>query len=130
MNGGVSALFSSCISAASSSTLPLGRCAFSVPAGRLRSLPLTLTTYSLRRRSASANSAARVEHHLHQALAVPEVHEDHPAVVAATVHPARQADLLVKQGFVDLPAIMATHEKSRDSCSFDLDPPSRCGEGR
>jgi hypothetical protein len=76
-------------------TLPEARLALTVPAGRARTRPRTRTTNSLRRLSASANSAGRVriEHDLQQALAVPQVDEDHAAMVATAVHPAGDGDL-------------------------------------
>ena len=79
-----------------------------MPAGRARTSPFTWMTNSLRSRSASLNSAAglRVEHHLQQALAVAQVDEDHPAVIAAAMHPAGDRDLLAEQLLVDLSAVM------------------------
>ena len=78
------------------------------PAGRARTVPVTCTTNSLRSRSASAKTGAavRVEHDLQQALAVAQVDEDHPAVVAPAVHPAGDRDLLAEELLVDLSAVM------------------------
>ena len=73
--------------------------AFTVPAGRSRTLPVTRITNSLRSRSASLNTAARirVEHDLQQPLAVAQVDEDDPAVIAPAMHPAGDRDLLAEQ---------------------------------
>jgi hypothetical protein len=49
--------------------------------------------------------AVRMEHQLHQPLAVPQVDEHHASVVAPVVHPARQNDLLPDVVLPDLPAI-------------------------
>ena len=38
----------------------------------------------------------RVEHHLQQALAVAQVNENNPAMVAATIDPATQGDFLIE----------------------------------
>ena len=83
---------------ATSSTAPDSRCGLTVPAGRARTVPLTRTTNSLRSRSASVNTGREfgVEHHLQQALAVAQVDENHPAVVAAAMDPAGDADLLAE----------------------------------
>ncbi len=51
----------------------------------------------------------RIEHDLQQALAVAQVDEDHPAMIAAPVHPAGDGNFLTRQLFIDLAAIMTTH---------------------
>ncbi|MCU5786542.1 hypothetical protein B27N_01545 [Alcanivorax marinus] len=51
----------------------------------------------------------RIEHHLHQAGAVAHVQEDHPAVVAAAVHPTAQPYRFPVVGGPQITAIMATH---------------------
>ncbi len=53
-----------------------------------------------------------VDHHLHHALAVPEVDEDDAAVVAPTVRPAAQGDALADVGGRHAAAIMSTHDES------------------
>jgi hypothetical protein len=56
---------------------------------------VTLSTYSLRTCSAGEDlGAVRVEDHLDQPLAVAQIDEDDPAVIAAPMHPAAQDDLL------------------------------------
>ena len=52
----------------------------------------------------------RVEYHLQEALAVAQVHEDDAAMVAAAMDPAGNRNLLTDQLFVDLAAIVRTHE--------------------
>jgi hypothetical protein len=51
----------------------------------------------------------RVADDLGQAFAVAQVDEDDAAVVAATVSPAAQGDLLADEGGVELSAVMSTH---------------------
>ncbi len=51
----------------------------------------------------------RVEHHLHQAGAVAQVEEDHPAVVAAAVNPTAQPHCFPVVGGSQITAIMASH---------------------
>jgi hypothetical protein len=53
--------------------------------------------------------AVGVAHHLHQALAVAQVDEDHAAVVAAAVHPAANGDDLVEVGGGDFAAVVSSH---------------------
>jgi hypothetical protein len=50
-----------------------------------------------------------VEDHLHDAFPIPQIDEDHAAVVTAPVHPAAQHDLLAEQVLGDLTAIVASH---------------------
>ena len=52
----------------------------------------------------------RVEDDLQQPLAVAQVDEDHPAVVAPAVHPAGDRDLAAELLLVDLSAVMRAHE--------------------
>ncbi len=51
----------------------------------------------------------RMADDLHQAFTVAQVDEDHPAVVAAAVYPAAQADGLAQQFFGDEAAVVSTH---------------------
>ena len=57
----------------------------------------------------------RVEHHLQQAFAVAQVHEDDAAMVAAAMDPAGNRNLLTDQLFVDLAAVVRTHEKPAET---------------
>ena len=50
-----------------------------------------------------------VADHLHEAFTVAQVDEDDPAVVAAAVHPAAQADGLAQQLFGHEAAVLSTH---------------------
>ena len=78
-------------------------------AGRaLAHLPVTRITNSLRSRSASLNTAAAsgIEHDLQQPLAIAQVDEDDPAVIATAMHPAGDRDLLAEELLVDLSAVM------------------------
>ena len=55
--------------------------------------PLTRMTNSWRRRSALAKIPADPdEDHLYQPLAIAQIHEDHPAVITPSMHPARRHD--------------------------------------
>ena len=85
--------FSTSSSWHSTSTLPLVRLAFSVPAGRARTRPTTFRQNSLRTPFGGGEhrGPVGVADHLHQAFAVAQVDEDHAAVVAAAVGPAHQA---------------------------------------
>ena len=56
----------------------------------------------------------RVEDDLRKTIPVAQIDKDNPAVVAAAIHPATQRDGLCKLVEVELPAIMAAHE--RNSC--------------
>ena len=51
----------------------------------------------------------RVEHHLQEAFAVAQVHEDDAAMIAAAMDPAGNRNLLTDQLFVDLAAVVRTH---------------------
>ena len=77
-----------------------------VPWARRRTLPATCTQNSLRMRSAAAKTSAAVgiADDLHQPFAVAQVDEDHPAVVAAAMHPAEQGDHLVEMSGATLAA--------------------------
>ena len=55
----------------------------------------------------------RVEYHLQEAFAVAHVHEYDAAMVAAAMDPAGNRNLLTDQLFVDLAAIVRTHENPR-----------------
>ncbi len=52
-----------------------------------------------------------VEHDLQQTFTVAQVDENHAAMIAATMHPARDRDFLADEGFLDLAAIVRTHER-------------------
>ncbi len=51
--------------------------------------------------------AIRIEDDLHEAFAIPQVDEDDPAVVAATVHPAHQRDRRSEMAAVDASTIVS-----------------------
>ena len=55
----------------------------------------------------------RVDDHLQQSLAVAQIDEDHPAVVAAAIHPAANGDGLADQGLGDVAAEVASHDAIR-----------------
>ena len=58
----------------------------------------------------------RIDDHLHQASAIAEVDEDQPAMVADSVHPALQDDVLANVIGADLAAHHATfHQRSQQS---------------
>ncbi len=82
--------------------------ALAVPAGRARTLPVTLMTNSLRSRSASRNTAGGlgIEHDLQQAFAITQVDENNPTMVAPAVHPAGHRDLPAEELLVNLSAVM------------------------
>ncbi len=68
-----------------------------VPAGRGMTFPLTASTNSLRTSSATlmgVGAQVRVEGQLGEAVAVAQVDEDQPAMVAAAQDPAHQDDVL------------------------------------
>ncbi len=52
--------------------------------------------------------AVGVAHHLHDAFAVTQVDENHPAMIAAAMHPAAQRHGLTQLGFGHLTAILTT----------------------
>jgi hypothetical protein len=101
-----------------------------VPSGRGRTRPAILSTYSLRTCSATREDlgAIRVEHHLNQTLAVAQVDEDDPAVVAPALHPAAEDDLLPCMPAVQIPTILRAHRSIAPSCSRWTDP-ARTGAG-
>src|SRR5262249_11863563 len=53
--------------------------------------------------------AVRIEHDLKQSLAVAKVDEDHAAVIAAPMHPTRDANLAPDVRPTDLTAVMTAH---------------------
>ena len=53
----------------------------------------------------------RIEHHLGDAIPVPEVEEDNAAVVPAPMDPAAERYCLVNVGFVDSAAIVTAHTR-------------------
>jgi hypothetical protein len=67
-----------------------------VPAGRWRTLPVMLTTHSLRKRGGAVEKflrqIRRIENRLRAAFAVADVNEDEAAEVAAGMDPAGQRD--------------------------------------
>ena len=71
---------------------------FSVPAGRLRTLPSSRTTHSERSFSASEGRRIRIDHALGQAVMVAQIDEQHAAMVADAVAPAGQADVCAVLG--------------------------------
>ena len=76
--------------------------------------------------------AVGVADHLDQALAVAQVDEDDPTVVAAAVGPAKQGDDLVEVGGVDSPAVIGAHGKELyDGLEGLRSPPAgdACGVG-
>ena len=85
-----------------------------MPAGRTRTRPVTLSTYSLRTRSAIANTSAavRIEHDLQQPLAVAQIDENDAAMVAAPMRPTGHRDDLPINGLADLAAIMSAHQSA------------------
>ena len=87
------------MSCASTSTSPLARFGLTVPAGRRAHLAghpqHVLVAHAVGGREGLG--AVGIAHHLHQALAVAQVDEDHAAVVAAAVHPAAERDGLADE---------------------------------
>ena len=51
----------------------------------------------------------RVEYHLHQALAIPQINEDDAPVIATTMDPATEVDFLTQMLFRDLSTTVAAH---------------------
>jgi len=58
-------------------------------------------------------SQIRVNGDLHRAAAVSEVNEDHPTVIAASIHPAAQLHLLVDGLLSQVAATVAAHGENR-----------------
>ncbi len=56
--------------------------------------------------------AIGIEHDLEQTFAVPQVDEDHAAVIAAAVHPTGNANLAPDQRAIHLPAVMTAHRQA------------------
>ena len=80
-----------------------------MPSGRGRTRPLMAMTYSLRRMWVVAmrfRRDFRAEHHLREAVAIAQVHEDEAAVVAAILHPAHEAHGLTVVGNGQVVAVM------------------------
>ena len=74
---------------------PVARLVFTVPGGRRSTVPSTARTNSTRIRPADLVGRGvdgGVEHELRQPVAVPEVHEDEAAVIAAPGRPPHQGD--------------------------------------
>ena len=111
MKGGVAAGFSISISCASTSISPLFRSGFTVPSGRRRTRPVTRSTNSLRTRVGGGEGllAIGIADHLHQALAVAQVDEDHAAMVAAAVGPAVEGHGLAEETGVGAAAVFGAH---------------------
>ena len=78
----------------------------------MRTRPVTLSTYSLRTRSATREHlcSVRIEHDLQQSLAVSQVDEDDAAVISAPVGPAGHRHDLADQRLADLTAIVSAHK--------------------
>ena len=55
----------------------------------------------------------RVHRDLHRAAAVPQVDENHPAVITASIHPAAQLHLLINVLFAQVAATVAAHGMSQ-----------------
>ncbi len=53
----------------------------------------------------------RIEHDLQQPFAIAQIDEDHAAMIAAAMHPAGDAEFLADESFVDLTAVVGTHDK-------------------
>jgi hypothetical protein len=51
----------------------------------------------------------RIEYNLHQAFAITEINEDHPAMVTATMHPPTEVNLLIQVMFRDFSAAVTSH---------------------
>ena len=51
----------------------------------------------------------RIEHHLHDALAIAQIEEDHAAVIPAAIHPPAEGHCLVDVRGSQEPAVMAAH---------------------
>ena len=49
----------------------------------------------------------RAEHHLGKAVAIPQIHKNQTAVVAAVLHPAHQANLMAVVGQAEGAAVVA-----------------------
>ncbi len=80
------------MSLAATSTSPVGMSAFSVPAGRFRTLPSTRITHSERSFSACLKAGrVRVDHDLRQPVVIAQIDEQEPAVIADAVAPAGEA---------------------------------------
>ena len=95
-NGGVSASLRMLSSATASSTSPVIRFGLTFCGSRLVTDPATLITSSERSRCGGLVCLwrdIRMEHELHESLAVTQVNEDQPAVVTPAVHPAGHARL-------------------------------------
>ncbi len=89
---------------------PEAMLALRAPSGRRRTLPVSLTTYSLRTRSPWRRFRRDpIEHHLGQAFAIADVEKDDPAVVTAAVDPTAEGDFLAVPALVQLAAIVAAH---------------------
>ena len=72
---------------------------FSVPAGRLRTLPSKRTTNSERSFSACLKAGEfRIDHALRDPVVIAQIEEQHAAMVADAMAPARQADRLAVLG--------------------------------
>jgi hypothetical protein len=80
----------------STSISPVAMAGLIVASLRARTRPVTLSTYSLRTRSAvEMLSVSGSKDHLHDPLAIAQVEKDHAAVIAAAVHPAAERDRLL-----------------------------------
>ena len=88
--------------------MPVGNSGFSVPPGRLRTLPSIRTTHSERSFSAVLEGrAVGIGHHLREAVMVAQVDEQHAAMIADAVAPAREAHGLADMLLAERAACMA-----------------------
>ncbi len=111
MKGGVTDGLRISSSWASTSTSPLARFGFTVPSGRRRTVPVhaqhELVAHAVG--GGEGLGAVRVANHLHEALAVAQVDEDHAAVVAPAVGPAEQRHGLAEETGGDVAAVVGSH---------------------
>ena len=54
-------------------------------------------------------AGARIEHDLHQAFAIAQIDEYHPAMIASAMNPAGNADALGNQLLINLSAVVGSH---------------------
>ena len=82
-----------------------------VPSGRLRTVPLILQAVFIADLFRGRKNVAPIgiADDLDQAFAIAQVDEDHAAVVAPAVHPAKQGDRLADIGCVQEAAVLGSH---------------------
>ncbi len=71
---------------------PVGRSGLALPSGRIATVPVTLMQNSLRSAWEACGGLAAVKNHLRDAGGVPQIDEDHPAVIAAVGDPPGEGD--------------------------------------